>query len=423
MSSVQAFGRRTFASLSIRNYRIYAMGQGVSACGSWMQSVAQGLLVLKLTGSGTALGLVIALQTIPMLLLGPWGGVIADRFPKRNILYITQAAGGLLGLSLGTLVLGGWVRLWMVYAVGILFGLVKVVDNPTQQTFVREMVGSEHLPNAISLTAMEMNVARVIGPLIAGILAATVGLGMCFVIDGLSYILVIVALLMMSAEALHPAPRPPRTSGQLIEGLRYVRSSPILVTLLLMMAIVGMLTYEFSVILPMLSEFSLNGGASGFAALTAAMGAGAVVGGFYTATRRTGRPKQLAAVSVCFGVSLLAVAVAPTLTLAVIGMMVVGFFSINFTSLGNVALQLQSRPEMQGRVMALYSMAFFGTTPIGGPLQGWIGEHAGARWSLLVGASAALVAAALGFAASRRAGAQPHGNRVGGPRVLERAAD
>jgi MFS family permease len=403
MGSLGAFGRRTFASLSIRNYRLYAVGQGISQSGSWMQAVAQGLLVLRLTGSGTALGLVIALQALPVLVLGPWGGVIADRFPKRRILYATQMAGAVLGLTMGVLVIGDWIRLWMVYAMGVLLGLIRVFDQPAQQTFVREMVGTRHLANAISLTATQGNLARVIGPSIAGALAATVGLGACFVVDGLSYLVVVFVLSRMRIEELHPALPVSRAKGQLVAGFRYVRSSAVLSTLLAMMAIVGMLTYEFSVILPLLSEFTFGRGDSGYAALTAAMGAGSVVGGLYTASRRYGSPRKLAIASVCFGCSVLLVAAAPTLVFAVAAMVIVGFFSINFTSLGNVALQMEARPDMQGRVMALYTVAFLGTTPIGGPLQGWIGEHAGARWSLVVGGSAALAAAGLGMAAARRA--------------------
>jgi MFS family permease len=403
MDSIRAFGRRTFASLSIRNYRLYAIGQGISGAGSWMQSVAQGLLVLRLTGSGTALGLVIALQAVPVLILGPWGGVIADRFPKRRILIATQSAGALLGLSLGVLVIGDWIRLWMVYAMGVLLGLIRVFDQPAQQTFVREMVGTKHLANAISLTAMQGNLARVIGPSIAGILVATVGLGACFIVDGLSYVVVIGALSLMRPSELNPAPQVSRAKGQLMEGFRYVLSSPVLSNLLLMLAIVGMLTYEFSVILPLLSEFTFHEGSSGYAALTAAMGAGSVVGGLYTASRRYSTPRKLAVASICFGVSVLLVAAAPTLTFAVAAMLIVGFFSINFTSLGNVALQLEARHDMQGRVMALYTVAFLGTTPIGGPIQGWIGEHAGARVSLVVGGTAGLVAAGFGLAAARRA--------------------
>jgi MFS family permease len=403
MKPIRAYARRTFASLSIRNYRLYATGQAVSSTGSWMQAVAQGLLVLRLTGSGTNLGLVIALQALPVLLLGPWGGVVVDRFPKRTILYATQSCSAALGLSLGMLVITDVIQLWMVYLCGALLGLIRVFDQPAQQTFVREMVGTEYLANAVSLTATQGNLARVIGPSLAGVLVATVGLGECFLIDGLSYIIVIVMLSRMRAEELSPALPVSRAKGQLIEGFRYVRSSALLSTLLLMLAIVGMLTYEFSVVLPLLAEFTFDQGTSGYASLTAAMGAGSVVGGLYSASRRYATTRQLAITALGFGGAMYFVAIAPTLSLAVGAMLIVGFFSINFQSLGNVALQLESRPDMQGRVMALYTVAFLGTTPIGGPVQGWIGEHAGARWSLAIGGTAALVSAGLGFVAIRRA--------------------
>ena len=402
MDAVRDFQKNTFAALTVHNFKLFAIAQGVSMCGTWMQIVAQALLVLHLTGSGTALGFVIALQTLPILILGPWGGVIVDRYPKRQILYATQIASAIVGLSVGVLVIGGWIQLWMVYGTGIMLGLIKVFDNPAQQVFVREMVGPEHLANAVSLNATESNLARAIGPSIAGALVVTVGMGACFVIDGLSYGIVIVALTRMRMEDLFPAPQVSAAKGQLMAGLRYVRSSPVLVNLLLMMALVGTFTYEFSVILPLLSEYALNGGSSGFAALTGAMGAGSVVGGLYAASHRQGSPRKLAAASLGFGVAVLLVAVSPTLALAVTGMLIVGFFSINFQSMGNVALQLESRPDMQGRVMALYSVAFLGTTPIGGPLQGWIGQHAGPRWSLLVGGTAAIAAAGLGLMAARR---------------------
>jgi MFS family permease len=402
MESVRAFGQRTFSSLSVRNYRLYVIGQGISLSGTWMQSVAQGLLVLALTGSGTALGLVTALQALPVLILGPWGGVIADRFPKRKILYATQSAAGILGVTVGFLVWSGLIQLWMVYLTSMILGFIKVFDNPTRQTFVREMVGPERLTNAVSLNSTEMNLARVIGPTIAGILVATVGLGPCFLIDGLSYGVVVFMLWRMRSDELLPAPRVAAKKGQLIEGFKYVKSSPVLSNVLIMMAIIGMLTYEFSVVLPLLAEFTFNDGASGYAALTAAMGVGAVIGGLYTAGRKRGTMRKLALSSSLFGGSVLLAAISPTLTIAVIAMVIVGFFSINFTSLGNVTLQLESSPHMQGRVMALWTVAFLGTTPMGGPLMGYIGEHAGARWALTIGGLAALVAAGLGLLAARR---------------------
>jgi len=280
--------------------------------------------------------------------------------------------------------------------------LIKVFDNPTRQVFVREMVGKEHLTNAVSLNSTEMNLARVIGPTIAGLLVATVGLGPCFLFDGFSYGIVVVMLAMMRPEELLPAPRVARAKGQLVAGLRYVRSNPVLLNVLVMMAIVGTLTYEFGVVLPLLAEFTFHSGPGGYAALTAAMGVGAVIGGLYTAGRGQGTSRKLAISSFFFGVSVLLVAIAPGLLLAVAAMVVVGFFSINFTSLGNVTLQMESSAEMQGRVMALWTVAFLGTTPIGGPLVGVIGEHAGARAALLLGGVAAIAAAGLGLIAARK---------------------
>lgn len=402
MMHLRSFGQRTFASLAVRNYRLFFIGQAISLSGSWMQRVAQGLLVLELTGSGTALGLVTALQALPVLLFGAWGGVFADRLPKRSILYATQSVSGISSLLMGGLIITGTVDLWMVYALGVLFGFVKVFDNPTRQTFVREMVGNDRLTNAISLNSTEMNLARVIGPTIAGVLVATVGLGACFIVDGLSYVVVIVMLSRMRAEELSPAVRLVRAKGQLVEGLRYAWSEPVLRNTLLMMAIIGTFTFEFSVVLPLFSEFTFQTGASGYAALTAAMGLGAVIGGLYTAGRRKGTPRMLVTAAALFGASVLLASIAPTIHWAVAAFVIVGFFSIAFTSLGNSTLQLESAPEMQGRVMSLWSVAFLGTTPIGGPLMGAVGEHAGARWALFVGGLAALIASGLGLMATRR---------------------
>lgn len=402
MSALALTGRRTFASLSVRNYRLFFIGQGISQCGSWMQSIAQGLLVLHLTGSGAALGLVVALQNVPVLLLGPWGGVIADRYTKRRILRVTQSAFGVLGIAMGLLVLTGAIQLWMVYGMGLLLGLVTVIDNPARQTFVRELVGPELLTNAVSLSSTQFNLARVIGPSLAGMLAATVGLGACFLADGLSYAAVLIVLAMMRTEELQPTVRIVRGRGQLVEGLRYVRSSPVLLGALIAMAIVGTFTYEFSVVLPLFSEFTLDKGASGYAAMTAAMGAGAVIGGLFAASRRRNTPALVMGASALFGVTVALTALAPTLPVAVAALMVVGFCSITFTSLANALIQLNSAPEYQGRVMSLWSMAFLGTTPIGGPLMGLLGQHAGARVALATGGLAAVIAAGAGTLIMRR---------------------
>jgi MFS family permease len=401
-----AFLSRTFDSLSLYNYRLYFYGQAISMSGSWMQTVAQGLLVLMLTGSGTALGLVTALQTIPVLVLGAWGGVIVDRYPKRTILYVTQSVSSVIGLSIGILVIAEQIQLWMVFAAAFANGCVKVLDNPTRQTFVREMVGTDHLTNAVSLNSMTINLARVVGPALAGVLVATVGIGMCFIIDGLSYFAVIVMLMRMRGNELHPARMVTRTKGQMAAGWNYVRTEPVVRNVLVMMAIIGTFTYEFSVVLPLLAEFTFESGASGYAALTSAMGVGAVLGGLYTAGRRRTKSGALVVSAALFGGSVMLVAIAPTFNLALLGMVIVGFFSINFTSLGNVTIQLASRPDMQGRVMSFWSIAFLGTTPIGGPIVGSIGEHAGARVALLVGGLAALVAAGVGLWTVNRQRAQ-----------------
>jgi MFS family permease len=401
MDRFRSAGARTFSALAIRNYRLWFIGQGISLSGTWMQTVAQGLLVLQMTGSGTSLGFVTALQALPVLLLGPWGGVIADRYPKRAVLYITQSVSGVLGLSLGVLVATGAVRLWMVYLIALCLGLVKAVDTPTRQSFVLEMVGRDALINAVSLNSTQVNLARVIGPTLAGVLIATVGLAACFLVNGLSFLAVLAVLFAMRASDLGPAPRASRAPGQIREGLRYVWSSQPMRTTLVMMAIIGVFTYEFSVSLPLFAEMTFGRGAAVYAAMTAAMGLGAVVGGLYTASRNSGSPARLPRAAFCFGLAVLITSLAPTVPLALIALVAVGFFSISFTALANATLQLASAAEMRGRVMALWSMAFLGSTPIGGPLIGAIGEHLGPRWALALGGVAAIAAAGLGILALR----------------------
>jgi ABC-type spermidine/putrescine transport system permease subunit II len=289
----------------------------VATTGLWMQRIAQDWLVLELTGSVTAVGVAVALQFLPVLLFGMWGGVIADRYPKRRILYVTQSLYGLLGVAMGLLVITDVIRLWMVYALGVALGLVMIFDSPARPGFVREMVGPERITNAVSLSSTQFNLARVIGPALAGVLVATLGLGAVFVIDGLSYLPAIAMLGMIRSEELQPTVRVIAQPGQLRAGLRYVRRTPVLLNTLLMMAIVGMFTYEFSVMLPLFSEFTFDAGAGGFAAMTAAMGAGAVVGGLFTASRRTSAPRLVVITGALFGLSVMATALMPTLVLAV----------------------------------------------------------------------------------------------------------
>jgi MFS family permease len=405
MTALAATARRMFSSLQVHNYRLYLGGQAVSLSGTWMQSVAQGWLVLELTGSGTAIGLVLALQFLPVLFFGPLGGVIADRFDKRHILLVTQAAAGTLATTLGLLVLSDVVRLWMVYVLATGLGFVNLVDNPTRQTFIFEMVGPHQLTNAVSLHSVLVNVARVVGPAVAGALILTLGMAPCFLINGASYLAVIIALAAMRVTELRPGPRQPRRRGQLREGLRYVRTTPALFTPLLMMAVIGTLTYEFQVILPLLARFTFGGDAGTYSTMTACMGAGAVVGGLLTAAAGRRRPTALALAAIAFGAVQIAAAWAPHLWVALGLLVLVGAASISFLSLGNATLQLASAPEMRGRVMALWAVAFMGTTPVGGPLIGWIAERLGPRYGLGIGGLAALLSGLLAYRIlARRAG-------------------
>jgi len=384
----------TFSSLKIYNYRLYFAGQAVSLSGNWMQILALSWLVLQLTGSGTALGLVVALQFLPILLFGAWGGVIADRYNKRTLLYLTQAAFAVLALTLGILVATNLVQLWMVYLIAVAIGLVNAVDNPARQTFVVEMVQKEQLPNAVTLNATQLNAARIVGPAIAGLLIATIGIAWCFIINGISFIGVIIALLLMRTSELHSVRD--KTAG-LLKGFRYILSTPILWTTLLMVAIVGTFSYEFIVSLPLLAQFTFHGDAGTYAALNIAMGGGALIGGLLTASRMSVTPKMLVYNSFLFGLCILLAAVMPTFQLELFALVLVGIFSISMVSISSVILQLKSEPNMRSRVMALWTVAFLGSTPIGGPIIGWIGEYFSPRWCLVTGGAAAISAAFIGY--------------------------
>ncbi len=403
LRKIKKISKETFSSLEVRNYRLYFIGQAISLCGTWMQSIGQAWLVLQITHSGTQLGLVIAAQTVPILFLGPWGGLIADRFPKRKLLFFTQSISALLALLLGALVLYHSVQLWMVYMLAFSLGLVNTIDNPTRQTFIMELVGKEKLTNAVSLNSIEVNLARVVGPAIGGILIASLGLAPLFILNGISFIAVIYALhLMNEAEFSRIATPVKKAAGQLMEGFRYVKSNPVLFDTLIMMAIIGTLTYEFSVSLPLLAQFTFHGTAQTYAIISVALGVGSMLGGLYVANIKKRSQKNLVNNAFLFGATVLLAAVMPTFLLELLAIVLVGFFSINFLSNGNVILQLESAPDMRGRVMSLWAVAFLGSTPIGGPIIGWIGQHFGPRYSLLVGGLSALFAAYVGLRSLRR---------------------
>jgi len=389
--------RRTFSSLGVRNYRLFFVGQSISLCGTWIQRVAQAWLVLELTGSGTAVGLVTALQFLPLLVLAPLGGVIADRVNKRHLLMFTQALAGLSAATLGVVVLTGAVQLWMVYLLAFVLGMAGSIDNPTRQTFVLDMVGRNQLTNALALNSSLVNAARVVGPAIAGALIITVGIGWCFVFNAVSYLAVIAALNLMRADELDSAPVQPRRPGQLREGFRYVQTTPAVLTPILMMAIAGTFAYEYQVVLPQIAKFTFDGDAQTFSAMTSAMGVGAVAGGLYTASRQTRPAIALARIAALFGVIQILVSLAPNLILALIALVALGAIGVSFIALGNSTLQLSAAPEMRGRVMGLWAVAFLGTTPFGAPVMGWVGEHFGPRLALGLGGVALLVAAVYGW--------------------------
>jgi MFS family permease len=399
---LRRFGRQTFASFSVRNYRLYYFGQIISTSGTFMQSIAQAWLVLKISGVGTALGIVSALQYLPVLFFGPLGGVVADRFPKRTVLYFTQSAAGVLAIILGVLVTTNQVQLWMVYVLAFCLGWVNVFDNPTRQSFVVELVGEDKLRNAVTLYSTLVNLSRVIGPAIAAALIALVGLAPCFIINGVSYAAVVIMLGVMRSSELHLSPPLPRTRGQLQEGFRYVLAMPVLRDILIMMTLVGMLTYEFQVSLPLIAQFTFNAGASGLAFLTGAFGVGAVMGGLAVAGQRKNSPSLLIVAGTLFGLSVLGAAFMPTLFLSGAALVLAGICSIFFTSLGNTILQLSSSPQMRGRVMSFWSIAFLGSTTIGGPAVGWFAQVAGDRWGLALGGFAALAAGLLGLLSLRK---------------------
>jgi MFS family permease len=416
MTRVIRAGRVTFAALSVANYRRYVRGQAISLIGTWMQMTAQAWLVLTLTHSSTALGAIVALQTLPVLLLAPYGGVIADRVDKRRMMMALQSAMGILALVLGVLTVTGNVRVWEIGVLAALLGLSNAFENPSRQSFMLEVVGPEHLRNAVSLNSVLVNVARAIGPAVAGILIATVGDGVCFLANAASFIPVVWSLTTMDRSALRPAEPRPRARGQLREGLRYVRGTPELAVPLLMMGVVGCLTYEFQVSLPVMASRGLHVGAAGFGFMTAAMGVGAVLGGLLVAARGKIGLRPLVLSAFALGVATALAALAPSLPLELGALAFAGATSISFMSTGNSTLQLTAAPGMRGRVMSLWFVAFQGSTPIGGPIVGWVMAVLGARAGLGLGAVTCLVVAVAGLVAMRRLSdtrADPASGRVG----------
>jgi MFS family permease len=375
----------TFSSLAIRNYRLFFIGQLISVSGTWMQTIAQAFLVLKLTNSGSVLGLTIAARFAPMFLFGPWGGLIADRVNKRRILYITQTLSGLLALAFGLLVSTHEIKIWMVFVLAAGLGFANVFDNPARQSIISELVPIDQLRNAVTLNSVTVNIARILGAALGGAVTANLGLAMCFDLNAASFLAVLFTLLLMHAHEMFVATRPQREPGQIRAGLTYVRSTPELLVPLMMIAIIGTLAWEFQVSLPLLAKNTFHGNAGTYAIMASLMGVGAVVGGLVSASRAHMRMQALAIAAIGWGIAIAIAGLAPNLTLEYVVMLAVGYGSVTFNSFAKTALQLASVPEMRGRVMALWGLAWQGSTPIGGPIIGWVSEQFGARWSLLAG--------------------------------------
>jgi MFS family permease len=390
---VSAAVRRSFDSLSVPNYRRYFGGQIVSVSGNWMQMVAEVWLMLALTGSGVMVGMTTALQFLPILLFGAWGGVLADRFSKRRLLMVTQALMAVPAIVLFAIVSAGTVEPWMVLALVFVRGSINAVDNPTRQAFAIEMVGPDRLVNAVSLNSVLIHASRLFGPGLAALVIATAGVGPCFALNVLTFAAMVFALWLMDPTELREPQPVRRERGAVRAGLRYVRRTPALAVPLALMALVGTFGLNFQVTLPLLARFSFDGGASTYAALVAAMGVGSVIGALLTGAHGRTDARLIAGSALAFGVLALLAALMPSIAFEVPVLALLGAAAVTFAAAINSSLQLAVEPEMRGRVMALYSIVFLGSTPIGGPLAGWLSEAYDPRVALLLAAVAGLSAA------------------------------
>ncbi len=383
-----------FSSLRNRNYRLFAAGQVVSNSGTWMQRTAQDWLVLDLShGSGSALGIAAGLQFLPLLLFSLWGGAIADRFGKRRILLITQSLMGSLALILGILAVTGTVRLWHVYLLAFALGMVTVVDNPTRQTFVTEVVGQTDMANAIALNSAIFNLARIAGPAMAGIIIGLVGTPAAFLTNAVSYGAVITGLLLMRSGELSPVKRTPRARGQLREALRYLKGSPRIWLPLSMLFFVATFGMNFQVTTALMSRGVFHTGAGAFGLASTAYAVGALGGALLAARRRHPSVRLQIAVALSFGILETASGLMPTYWAFLLLLLPTGLSVVMYTTAANSAIQLGTDPQLRGRVMGVYMLVFLGGAPIGSPLIGWVAEQFGPRMSLISGGVISAIAA------------------------------
>ncbi|MGW3169073.1 MFS transporter [Streptomyces sp. NPDC001153] len=394
-----------FSSLRIRNYRLFFIGQVVSNTGTWMQRIAQDWLVLSLTGSSAAVGITTALQFLPMLLLGLYGGVLVDRLPRRPTLLVTQASMAVTGLALAFLTLTGHVQVWHVYVAALAVGLATVVDNPARQSFVSEMVGPAHLQNAVSLNSANFQSARLVGPAVAGLMITGVGTGWAFLANGLSFVAPITGLLLMRARELHAVERTPRGKGQLREGLQYVAGRPELIWPIVLVGFIGTFGFNFPVWLSAYADGVFHSGAGSYSLFNTLMAVGSLCGALLAARRGTARLRVLIAAALAFGTLEVVAAQAPSYWLFALLMVPIGVCGLTVNVTANTAVQMATDPAMRGRVMSLFMMVFMGGTPLGAPVVGWITDTYGARVGFaLGGVVSAAAAAGIGLVLARIGG-------------------
>jgi MFS family permease len=405
----------TFRSMRSRNYRLYASGLVISATGTWMQRIAQDWLVLDLSGgSGGALGVTTALQFLPLLLFGAWGGVIADRYAKRRVIMVTQTALGVLALALGAFTVTGTVRIWHVYALAFALGVATLVDNPTRQSFIVELVGPEDRANAIALDSATLTCARIAGPAVAGVLIDVVGVGPVFLINGISFTAVILGLKLMREEELHTAPRPARAARQVRAGLAYLRGRRDLTLMFALVGIVAAFGMNPQLTTALMTREVFHAGAGAFGFASTAFAVGSLMGALLAARGGDPGERLMLASAFSFGVLETVAALLPTYASFVVLLLPTGLVLIMFTNATVVAIQLGVAPEMRGRVTGLYVIVFTGTTPIGAPVIGWLAQVLGARSGLLaagvitISATAATAPLLLRAAAAVAPGTSPH---------------
>jgi len=388
-----------FRSLRLFNYRVWAAGSLVANIGTWMQRTAQDWLVLtQLTHhNASAVGIVMALQFGPQLLLLPWTGFAADHFNQRKLLMATQATMGTLAILLGILTVTSVVQLWHVYIFAFLFGCVSAFDAPVRQTFVAELVGDADLSNAVALNSTSFNAARMVGPAIAGLTIASIGTGWAFMVNGVSFIAVLISLSLFRTHELHPNARAHRKRGSFTEGFRYVWNRPDLKASMIMLFLIGTFGLNYPIFLSTMAVGVFHTDARGYGMLSTFMAMGTISGALMAAGRERPRFNLMIVGSAVFGIGGVLAALAPNYWLFAASLIIIGVAALTFMNTSSSLMQLSTEPAMRGRVMALRVGVALGGTPIGAPIVGWIADNFGPRWSMGVGAASGFLAAIVGI--------------------------